>query len=151
VPCLRDNFHERTTEDFAQFDGEAETNIEGGLRFDALDVLLGDPDGVAVEPTCCVTVCTSHYIRVQMTTTLSVRIDSDTKDQLEALAKRSRRSKSFLAAEAIAAYVEAEAWQLDEIQAGLQELDSGRAVAHGDVSKWLRSWGKKRERKAPRA
>ena len=36
-----------------------------------------------------------------MTTTLSVRIDSDTKDQLEALAKRSRRSKSFLAAEAI--------------------------------------------------
>jgi predicted transcriptional regulator len=86
-----------------------------------------------------------------MTTTLSVRIDSNTKDQLEALAKRARRSKSFLAAEAIAAYVEAEGWQLDEIQAGLEELDSGRAVAHGDVSKWLQSWGKKRERKAPRA
>ena len=86
-----------------------------------------------------------------MTTTLSVRIDSDTKDQLEALAKRARRSKSFLAAEAIAAYVEAETWQLDEIQAGLQELDKGRAVAHQDVSKWLRSWGQKRERKAPRA
>jgi RHH-type rel operon transcriptional repressor/antitoxin RelB len=80
-----------------------------------------------------------------MTTTLSVRIDSDTKNQLEALAKRARRSKSFLAAEAIAAYVEAERWQLDEIQAGLQELDRGRAVAQKDVSKWLRSWGKKRE------
>lgn len=39
-----------------------------------------------------------------MTTTLSVRIDGDTKNQLEALAKRARRSKSFLAAEAIAAY-----------------------------------------------
>jgi hypothetical protein len=37
------------------------------------------------------------------------------------------RSKSFLAAEAIPASVEAETWQLDEIQAGLQELDSGRA------------------------
>ena len=57
-----------------------------------------------------------------MTTTLSVRIGSDTKDRLEALAKRSRRSKSFLAAEAIAAYVEAETWPLDEIQASLQEL-----------------------------
>jgi RHH-type rel operon transcriptional repressor/antitoxin RelB len=68
-----------------------------------------------------------------------VRIDSDTKNQLEALAKRARRSKSFLAAEAIAAYVEAETWQLDEIQAGLQELDKGREVAQGDVSKWLRS------------
>jgi len=98
-----------------------------------------------------VMVCTPHYIRAQMTTTLSVRIDSDTKDQLEALAKRARRSKSFLAAEAIAAYVEAEKWQLDEIQAALQDLDKGRAVAHKDVSKWLRSWGKKREQKAPRA
>jgi RHH-type rel operon transcriptional repressor/antitoxin RelB len=86
-----------------------------------------------------------------MTTTLSVRIDSNTKKQLDALAKRARRSKSFLAAEAIAAYVEAESWQLDEIQAGLEDLDHGRAVAHGDVSKWLRTWGKTRERKAPRA
>ena len=86
-----------------------------------------------------------------MTTTLSVRIDNNTKKQLEVLAKRARRSKSFLAAEAIAAFVEAESWQLDEIQAGLGELDEGRALAHQDVSKWLRSWGKKRERKAPRA
>ena len=86
-----------------------------------------------------------------MTTILSVRIESETKKQLEALAKRARRSKSFLAAEAIAAYVEAETWQLDEIQAGLEELDRGRVVAQGDVSKWLRSWGRKRERKAPRA
>jgi predicted transcriptional regulator len=86
-----------------------------------------------------------------MTTTLSVRINTDTKKQLEALAKRARRSKSFLAAEAIAAFVEAETWQLDQIQAGLRELDEGRGVAHNDVSAWLRSWGRKRERKAPRA
>ena len=86
-----------------------------------------------------------------MSTTLSVRIDTDTKKRLEALAKRARRSKSFLAAEAIAAFVDAESWQLDEIQAGLDELDAGRSVPHKDVAKWLRSWGRKRERKAPRA
>jgi RHH-type transcriptional regulator, rel operon repressor / antitoxin RelB len=86
-----------------------------------------------------------------MTTTLSVRIDTVTKRRLEALAKRARRSKSFLAAEAIAAYVDAESWQLDEIQAGVDELDKGRGVPHADVAKWLRSWGKKRERRAPRA
>ena len=86
-----------------------------------------------------------------MTTTLSVRIDAATKKQLEALAKRTRRSKSFLAAEAIAAFVDAESWQLDQIQGGLRELDQGRGVAHEDVSTWLRSWGGKRERKAPRA
>ena len=85
-----------------------------------------------------------------MTTTLSVRIDVKTKKRLEALARRARRSKSFLAAEAIAAFVEAERWQLDEIEAGLEELDEGRAVAHRNVSAWLRSWGRTRERKAPR-
>jgi len=86
-----------------------------------------------------------------MTTTLSVRIDARTKRQLEMLAGRARRSKSFLAAEAITAFVEAESWQLDEIQAGLKELDAGRGAAHKDVSAWLRSWGRTRERKAPRA
>jgi predicted transcriptional regulator len=55
-----------------------------------------------------------------------------------------------LAAEAIAAFVEAESWQLDEIQAGLEELDEGRGVPHKDVANRLRSWGRKRERKAPR-
>jgi len=86
-----------------------------------------------------------------MSTTLSVRIDVGTKKRLEALAKRARRSKSFLAAEAIAAFVDAESWQLDEIQIGLKELDEGRGVPHKDVATWLRSWGGKRERKAPRA
>jgi predicted transcriptional regulator len=85
-----------------------------------------------------------------MTTTLSVRIDTDTKKRLEVLAKRARRSKSFLAAEAISAFVEAESWQLDEIQAGINELDHGRGVPHKEVESWLRSWGRKRERKAPR-
>jgi RHH-type rel operon transcriptional repressor/antitoxin RelB len=82
-------------------------------------------------------------------TTLSVRIDTGTKKRLEALARRARRSKSFLAAAAIAAFVEAESWQLDEIQAGVDELDEDRGVAHKEVSKWLRSWGRTQERKAP--
>ena len=87
----------------------------------------------------------------QSSTTISVRIDARTKKQLEALAGRARRSKSFLAAEAITAFVAAETWQLDEMQAGLKELDQGRGVPHKDVATWLRSWGGKRERKAPPA
>jgi predicted transcriptional regulator len=85
-----------------------------------------------------------------MSTILSVRIDAKTKKDLEALAKQARRSKSFLASEAITAFVEAERWQLAEIERGLKEVDGGRGVAHADVAAWLRSWGKKRERKAPR-
>ena len=85
-----------------------------------------------------------------MSETLSIRLDAGTKHRLDVLAKRSRRSKSFLAAEAIAAYVEAEEWQLREIQTGLEELDAGQGVSHEHVSKWLRSWGKQGETKAPR-
>ena len=85
-----------------------------------------------------------------MTETLSIRIDSETKKRLDALSKLSRRSKSFLAAEAIAAYVESEEWQLGEIHAGIAELDAGRSVSHDKVSKWLNSWGKPGEGKAPR-
>ena len=85
-----------------------------------------------------------------MTETLSIRIDSQTKKRLDALSKRSKRSKSFLAAEAIAAYVESEEWQLGEIHAGIAELESRQEVGHEKVSKWLKSWGKRGESKAPR-
>ena len=85
-----------------------------------------------------------------MTETLSIRIDAKTKKRLEALAQRSKRSKSFLAAEAIAAYVEVEEWQLGEIQAGITDLEQGKTTSHDRVSKWLKSWGKPSEGKAPR-
>ncbi len=84
-----------------------------------------------------------------MSATLSLRIDEETRQRLEALAKRSRRSKSFLAAEAIASYVEAESWQLDEIAAGVDDLEQGRAVEHEAVAEWLRSWGGPDEREPP--
>jgi RHH-type rel operon transcriptional repressor/antitoxin RelB len=85
-----------------------------------------------------------------MTETLSVRIDALTKRRLDALARRSKRSKSFLAAEAITAYIEAEEWQVGEILAGIADVEAGRVVSHDRVAKWLRSWGKPSESKPPR-
>ncbi len=83
-------------------------------------------------------------------TTLSIRLNAQTKAKLDALAKASRRSKSFLAAEAIENFVAAESWQLNEIEAGVKDLDAKRTIDHGEVRRWLQSWGKKRESKAPR-
>ena len=85
-----------------------------------------------------------------MSETLSIRLDSKIKRRLDLLARRSRRSKSFLAAEAIAAYVQTEEWQVGEIQAGLRDLDRGDTVSHERVEVWLKSWGKPSERKPPR-
>ncbi len=64
--------------------------------------------------------------------------------------KRSMRSKSFLAAEAIAVFVDSEEWQLGEVHKGMEEWDSGQTVSHDKVSQWLKSWGKAGETKAPR-
>lgn len=85
-----------------------------------------------------------------MNETLSIRIDPDTKKRLDALSKRSKCSKSFLAAEAIAAYVDSEEWQVGEVQAGIAELDREQEVSQEKVAKWLKSWGKASETKAPR-
>jgi predicted transcriptional regulator len=63
------------------------------------------------------------------TTVLTTRISAALKVKLEALARSTKRSKSFLAAEAIAAYVELNEWQIGEITAGLAELDSGAALS----------------------
>jgi predicted transcriptional regulator len=85
-----------------------------------------------------------------MTETLSIRINNVTKRRLDALSQKSNRSKSFLAAEAITAYVEAEEWQFAEMEAAATELDAGQGVSHEKVAKWLASWGKQGEKKAPR-
>jgi predicted transcriptional regulator len=85
-----------------------------------------------------------------MTETLSIRLDSETKQRLTALARHSKRSKSFLAAEAIAAFVEQEEWQLGEIHAAIDELGAGHGVSHEKVATWLKSWGTAGEKNAPR-
>jgi RHH-type rel operon transcriptional repressor/antitoxin RelB len=84
-----------------------------------------------------------------MNETLSKRIDQ-TKKRLDALSKRSKRSESFLAAEAIAAYVASEEWLLGEVHAAMAELDREQEVSHQKVAKWLKSWGTPSETKAPR-
>ena len=95
--------------------------------------------------------CGDVYNQIQrMSDVLSIRLDSETKNRLEALSKRTRRSKSFLAAEAITAYVESEEWQLGEIHQGIEDLNAGHTVSHEKVSRWLESWGRPGEIKPPR-
>jgi RHH-type transcriptional regulator, rel operon repressor / antitoxin RelB len=68
------------------------------------------------------------------TTVVTARIDAALKAKLDALARSTRRSKSYLAAEAIAAYVELHQWQIGEIEAGIAELDAGQALSGGEAA-----------------
>ena len=84
-------------------------------------------------------------------TTLTVRLDSRLKKKLDKLAGSTKRSKSFLAAEAIANYVELNEWQIKAIKAGIKDADEGRLVEHEKVEAWVESWGSKKERKRPQS
>lgn len=85
-----------------------------------------------------------------MSSTFTVRVDSAVKKRLERLAKSTGRSRSFLAAEAIGEYVETNEWQLAGIKRAMESFDRGEGVAHEDVAEWVRSWGGRRERPAPK-
>ena len=63
-------------------------------------------------------------------TTMSIRLSSETKAQLGLLATATRRSKSFLAAEAVAAYVARERAIIEGIERGLADMRAGNTVSH---------------------
>jgi predicted transcriptional regulator len=60
--------------------------------------------------------------------TVTVRLDSETKSRLEELAQHTRRTKSFLAGEAITDYVERELAIVASIERGLDDMKAGRTV-----------------------
>lgn len=70
--------------------------------------------------------------------TLTVRLASATKDRLGQLAAQTNRTKSYLAAEAIAAYVDREMEIVSGIERGLADMKAGHVVPHADAMKQLR-------------
>ena len=75
-----------------------------------------------------------------MSTTMTVRLEDDVKDRLDVLADATRRSKSFLAAEAIRAYVENNEWQIREIKAAIKEANAGDFASEDEVAAVARKW-----------
>jgi predicted transcriptional regulator len=69
---------------------------------------------------------------------VTARVSPEVKTKLDELARSTKRSKSYLAAQAIAAYVEQNAWQIAEIEAGLAELDAGQALSEDEGEKRYR-------------
>jgi predicted transcriptional regulator len=85
-------------------------------------------------------------------TTMTVRLSRELHRDLERLASSTGRSRSFLAAEAIAAYVEVNRWQVAGIEAAIAEADAGApAVGQAAIEAWVRSWGDESELPPPLA
>lgn len=64
---------------------------------------------------------------------ITARIDEETRDSLENLARATRRSKSWLVAEAVRAYVAEQAWQVEAIRQGLAEAEAGNFASDAEV------------------
>lgn len=63
-------------------------------------------------------------------TTMTIRLDPRLKAKLGRLADGTRRSRSFLAAEAVEAYVDRELAIVEGIERGLADMEAGRTVSH---------------------
>ena len=75
-----------------------------------------------------------------MTNTVTIRLEEATKNKLEKLADATHRSRSFLAAEAIKAYVDCNEWQINEIQAAIAEADAGDFASDAEVQAVIDKW-----------
>jgi predicted transcriptional regulator len=76
-----------------------------------------------------------------MSTTMTIRLESELKSRLDDLANITDRSRSYLAAEAIREFIELNEWQLQEITQAVSEAEGGEFASDPDVEKVLTKWG----------
>ena len=67
-------------------------------------------------------------------TTMTIRVSPQVKAKLGRLADNTRRSRSYLAAEAIENYVDRELEIVEGIKRGLADAKAGRVVPHDQVT-----------------
>jgi predicted transcriptional regulator len=75
-----------------------------------------------------------------MSATMTIRLEDEVKDRLDRLADSTRRSRSFLAAEAIREFVENNEWQIAEINAAIKEADAGDFATDKEVAALAKKW-----------
>ena len=84
--------------------------------------------------------------------TFTVRVDTSQIKRLETLAESTGRSRSYLAADAINAYLEVNEWQVAGIKQAIASMDANGGVDHADVKAWVANWNSTSPpEKAPRS
>lgn len=72
---------------------------------------------------------------------LSVRVSEEIEQQLNALAKSTGRTKSWLAGQAMQDYLSRELWQVSEIERAIAEADAGDFASDEEVAIKMKKWG----------
>jgi predicted transcriptional regulator len=76
-----------------------------------------------------------------------IRLPNDVAEKLDALAAKLGRSRSYVAAQAIGDFVEHEARQLADIEAGLQEARKGDFASDAEVAATIAKFTGRRRRR----
>jgi predicted transcriptional regulator len=63
----------------------------------------------------------------------TVRIPPEKQRQLDALAQVLERSRNWVVSDAIDQYLDVQAWQIEQIQHGVEEADRGELISHEEV------------------
>ena len=74
-------------------------------------------------------------------TTFSVRLSPETKQELDDYARATRRSSAFIVKEAVEAHLAERRAYLAAIDEAIKEADEGVFVSGEAVMRWLQSWG----------
>jgi predicted transcriptional regulator len=75
-----------------------------------------------------------------MSTTLSIRLPDEVKEQIDTLAKISHRRKSDMLLGWINEKLDLERWQLEEINKGIEEADAGLFASEEDRQALRKKW-----------
>ena len=82
------------------------------------------------------------------TTTITIRVPMELKAKLDRLAEVTKRSRSYLAAEALEIYTRYELEIVEGILEGIADVEAGRVVPHAEVMAGLEEIIAKAKRKA---
>lgn len=72
----------------------------------------------------------------------SIRLEEELLEKIDAMALKLTRPRSWVVAEALKRYVEAEEWFHEAVAEGVKEADAGRVVGNEAVRGWVESWGR---------
>jgi RHH-type transcriptional regulator, rel operon repressor / antitoxin RelB len=81
--------------------------------------------------------------------TFSVRLPDDVKTQIDALAKLTHRSRSFIVKEAVSVYMRERSEYIRELDAAVKSAENGIGHSGDQIFGWLKSWGSDAELPSP--
>jgi predicted transcriptional regulator len=69
--------------------------------------------------------------------TMTVRVEPDTRKELDQIAAALERDRSYVVNEALKAYIDVHQWQIDHIRQGLREANAGKFASDLEVKRVL--------------